>query len=398
MPEAYTHIRIAHMAQELLKDSIGPVENLSAYEMGANGPDPLFAHRAWSKRRPLEALAQKMHTEHCGRFLRAMIFRAYTPAQRDYTMGFLTHYAADTQLHPYVQAQAGPGGQFDRKEGHAFCESAMDTYFYEKDGQPTPMDGQQKAPSLSPNDLAEVTTLLKACIGEVYHTEVTQEDLADSFHAFHWLHTRVLTVSQQKHAKRAGLTLVECLVLRRPGFVRSHMTPAHLPPEGFRSEWNDPVTGFAHTQGPDELCTAAAQEAARMMKMTFAYWRGVAAPEQLAVALGDKNYLTGQLSQNEETENSRALPQTAPEPLAEAPAAPSPAPQDIPVSAEAVPPQPGEAIPVIPAGSVPPQMGEMAPPVSPVQTQQPLPAFQPGTEQQTPDFSLPQNPPADGVL
>ena len=109
MPEAYTHIRIARMAQELLKDSIGPVENLSAYEMGANGPDPLFAHRAWSKRRPLEALAQKMHTEHCGRFLRAMIFRAYTPAQRDYTMGFLTHYAADTQLHPYVQAQAGTG-------------------------------------------------------------------------------------------------------------------------------------------------------------------------------------------------------------------------------------------------------------------------------------------------
>ena len=31
MPEAYTHIRIARMAQELLKDSIGPVENLSAY-------------------------------------------------------------------------------------------------------------------------------------------------------------------------------------------------------------------------------------------------------------------------------------------------------------------------------------------------------------------------------
>ena len=104
----------------------------------------------------------------------------------------------------------------------------------------SPPDGRT-AESAQPvaQRFAEVTALLKACIGEVYHTEVTQEDLADSFHAFHWLHTRVLTVSQQKHAKRAGLTLVECLILRRPGFVRSHMTPAHLPPEGFRSEWND---------------------------------------------------------------------------------------------------------------------------------------------------------------
>lgn len=395
MPEAYTHIRIARMAQDILKDSIGPIENVSAYEMGANGPDPLFAHRVWSKRRPLEALAQKMHTEQCGRFLRAMIFRAYTPAQRDYTMGFLTHYAADTTLHPYVQAQAGQGGQFDRKEGHAFCESAMDTYFYEKDGQPTPMNGQQKAPSLSPNDLAEVTALLKACIGEVYHTEVTQEDLADGFHAFRWLHTRVLTVGQQKHAKRAGLTLVECLVLRRPGFVRSHMTPANLPAEGFRSEWNDPVTGCANTQGPDALCEMAAQEAARMMKMTFAYWRGVAAPEQLAVALGDKNYLTGQLSQSQEAENTGTLPQTAPEPPAETPAAPAVG--AAPIPAESVLPQPAEAMPDAPAEALPPQMGEMVP-VNTEQAVQPISNLPPMMEPETSAFPLPQNPPAGGAL
>lgn len=41
-----------------------------------------------------------------------------------------------------------------------------------------------------------------------------------------------------------------------------------------------------------------------MIKMTFAYWRGLAAPEQLAVALGDKNYLTGALSAQEEPEES----------------------------------------------------------------------------------------------
>lgn len=304
MPEAYTHIRIARMAQKILQDSIGPAENTGAYEMGANGPDPLFAHHVCSRQRPLEALGQALHTQRCGRFLRAMIFRAYTPAQRSYTQGFLTHYAADTTLHPYVQAQAAEGGLFAGKEGHGFCESAMDTYFYEKDGLPLPMDGAVKAPALAPEDLAQITALLKACIAEVYGVSVTQEDLADSFHDFRWLHTRVLTIPKTQHAKRAGLTLAEYLILRRPGFVRSHITPAKIPLQGLPSEWSDPVTGQSRSDGPDALCEAAAKEAAHMIKMTFAYWRGLAAPEQLAVALGDKNYLTGALSAQEEPEES----------------------------------------------------------------------------------------------
>lgn len=389
MPEAYTHIRIARMAQEILKDSIGPLGNGNAYEMGANGPDPLFAHRAWSKHRPLETLAQKMHTEQCGRFLRAMIFRAYTSAQRDYTMGFLTHYAADTVLHPYVQAQAAQGGQFERKEGHAFCESAMDTYFYQKDGLPDPMDGQQKAPALSPNDLAEVTALLKACVAEVYHTQVTQEDLADSFHAFRWLHTRVLTVAHQKRAKRAGLTLVEYLVLRRPGFVRSHMTPARIPQEGFRQEWSDPLTGQAHTQGPDALCETAAQEAARMMKMTFAYWRGVAAPEQLAVALGDKNYLTGQLSQTEEAaEGSQSAE------IEQVPAEPISAPSSVPVQ-----PMPVETVQPPFVEAVQPATAEQAQgmPIEPIQPMPPLTVPQPAAQEQA-VFPLEQSTQTDGLM
>ena len=101
MPEAYTHIRTA---RRTLAQSGAPAPDTAAYEMGANGPDPLFAYHVLqsAKKRPydLAALGGRMHEEQTGRFLRAMVFRAWSEAQRSYTLGFLSHYAADSTLHP----------------------------------------------------------------------------------------------------------------------------------------------------------------------------------------------------------------------------------------------------------------------------------------------------------
>ena len=132
MPEAYTHIRIARAA---LAQSGEHAPSTAAYEMGANGPDPLFAYRVLSAKRPwpLPELGGRMHDEQCGRFLRTMIFAASTPAQRSYALGFLAHYAADSVMHPYVAFQCGPQGQFNIPEGHGFCEVAMDSMFHEQD-------------------------------------------------------------------------------------------------------------------------------------------------------------------------------------------------------------------------------------------------------------------------
>lgn len=118
MPEAYTHIRIARAA---LAQSGEHAPSMAAYEMGANGPDPLFAYRVLSAKRPwpLPELGGRMHDEQCGRFLRTMIFAASTPAQRSYALGFLAHYAADSVMHPYVAFQCGPQGQFNIPEGTA---------------------------------------------------------------------------------------------------------------------------------------------------------------------------------------------------------------------------------------------------------------------------------------
>ena len=153
MPEAYTHIRIARAA---LAQSGEHAPSMAAYEMGANGPDPLFAYRVLSAKRPwpLPELGGRMHDEQCGRFLRTMIFAASTPAQRSYALGFLAHYAADSVMHPYVAFQCGPQGQFNIPEGHGFCEVAMDRMCHEQDcGSPAVPAGPD-APGLPPQELA----------------------------------------------------------------------------------------------------------------------------------------------------------------------------------------------------------------------------------------------------
>ena len=87
-----------------------------------------------SARTDLAALGERMHEEQTGRFLRAMVFRAWSEAQRSYTLGFLSHYAADSTLHPYVEALCAPGGVFGGQYGHGFCEAALDSELHEQDG------------------------------------------------------------------------------------------------------------------------------------------------------------------------------------------------------------------------------------------------------------------------
>lgn len=300
MPEAYTHLRIARACRALPEAApaapfLEGTALTEAYEMGAQGPDPLFAFRVLSRKKPcdLADLAERIHTRSCGAFLRAMVFRAYSPVQRAYALGFLTHYAADAAIHPYVSAVTAPGMPFAGPEGHGYCEVAMDTRFHQADGLGPAVKGEEVAPALYTDALAHVCALLRACALEAFGEEVDVEHLADAFHDFRWLHTKIFPATP---ARRAAVWLAERLVLRRPGYGRSHMTPAPLPAQGFPDSWTDPATGAAHTaEGPEALCAAAAADAARLCAAAAAYWQGAASKDDVAMAIGDRSYLTGAL-------------------------------------------------------------------------------------------------------
>ena len=296
MPEAYTHIRTA---RRTLAQSGAPAPDTAAYEMGANGPDPLFAYHVLqsAKKRPydLAALGGRMHEEQTGRFLRAMVFRAWSEAQRSYTLGFLSHYAADSTLHPYVEALCAPGGVFSGPYGHGFCEVALDSELHEQDGLGRAVPKEHAAPALSPKALAEVCELLHACILEVYGLEVSREALADCFHDFAWLHGMFCAGA----GKRLLIRAVQ-LFMGKPGWGMSHVTPAAAPQGGFPEQWENPFTHAQQQSGPPALLAQAQELGSQYQKAAAAYWEGVLDKVQLAAVLGDRSYLTGLLSRGPE--------------------------------------------------------------------------------------------------
>ena len=291
MPEAYTHMRIAQAARV---HSGVYVPDMAAYKAGANGPDPLFAYRllCGTNRQPLAALARRMHNEQCGRFLRTLIFRAGTPAQRGYALGFLTHCAADSTLHPYVAFQSGEKGQFHRPHGHAWCESALDSMFHEKDRKTPLVPPDTAAPPLPPQALAEVTQLLHDAIAHVYGETISHEALADAFHDFHTLRRLACTPGGGKRK----LVRLFSRAVPLADWGLAHMTPAPCPSEGFAEQWENPYTHAVRRAGPEALCAESALLAESMMKAAAAYWDGRGIKYGVAMAVGDRNYMTGLIS------------------------------------------------------------------------------------------------------
>ena len=105
MPEGYTHVRTARKAAETIHYKI---QCPAAFAAGANGPDSFFCFEIWKKRAKrrydLPGLGNRMHEEKTGEFLRSLCRHVKSRPQVEYALGFLSHYAADTVVHPFVYA------------------------------------------------------------------------------------------------------------------------------------------------------------------------------------------------------------------------------------------------------------------------------------------------------
>ncbi len=293
MPEAYVHRCVAQAALE--KSGIRPPKSMAPYYMGANGPDVLFTYRVLSRRRPYELaqLGGRMHDEQCGRFLRALIFSAHTPAQMNYALGFVTHYAADSIMHPYIEFQCSEAGQFRMPHGHGFCEVSLDSLFHEQRCGTPGVPAEDAAAKLSPREMAEVTRLLHDALLEVYGEDIPPEALADTMQSFYELH-RVFC--SRFGFLRGVMWCAERLILRSPGFGMCHMTPAKQPEGGFTREWVHPFTHVHMTAGPQELYEQSEALAKRYLRAVESYWLGQISKQQLAAELGDRSYSTGLMS------------------------------------------------------------------------------------------------------
>ena len=124
MPAAYTHQCVAWEALALLPAAIRKKiqPHLALYYFGAQGADFCFFYSI------LGGFSQNLgsYLHRKGGYAAFKVCKAFSvePPLLAYSLGYITHYAADTVFHPFVYANAGKSAV-----KHTRIENALDCHF-----------------------------------------------------------------------------------------------------------------------------------------------------------------------------------------------------------------------------------------------------------------------------
>lgn len=137
MPANYAHLRFGQeMMPKLPPDVLRAVQKYpKLYKLGAHGPDFLFCYRPglipWDK-----SLGHRYHYGDTRAFFSGIVRRLRLKPREEataYLYGLLTHYALDSQCHPYIKQADAEG-----IAGHIQIETEFDRLLLEKDGLLSP--------------------------------------------------------------------------------------------------------------------------------------------------------------------------------------------------------------------------------------------------------------------
>lgn len=290
MPECYTH---CYVASQALMRSGKVVTSHPAFLAGANGPDPLYAYQALKKDRApdLTTMAKRIQCEKTGAFLSTLVQLSMTSIQQSFTLGFLSHYAADCVLHPYVAAMSVKGMPYGGEKGNIFLESAIDSYLYYRDFKTYLVPLHAGTPVLITEDLAQVTSLLHESILQVYGVDIPAVALADTYHSN--LNARKFMISKHGFKKAVAAVMEPMFFGKNSRYtIRAHMQPAK-PLKKLPNHWENPYTHEAADATLEEMLMLAEQAGASLILAAMEFWLGNIDAAQLSAALGDNNYFTG---------------------------------------------------------------------------------------------------------
>ncbi|HHX49677.1 MAG TPA: zinc dependent phospholipase C family protein [Clostridiales bacterium] len=171
MPNLITHIEFAKKVYERLPDETKKIVegDMQAYILGSIGPDVLFALRELGikdiERYPnlLQFMAQYESFEG----MRKYQIENPSDTRYAYMLGYLCHYVADKNLHPYVNyfQENVLAKDMNRQEFaslHSLIESALDTYVL------ISMRGYENPNLYKPNKELKITRKKKIEIGKIY--------------------------------------------------------------------------------------------------------------------------------------------------------------------------------------------------------------------------------------
>ncbi len=282
MPEGYTHSSIALKAAQAAGWNI---TSRAAFMAGANGPDMLFPYQGWRpaarRKVDLRAFGERMHSERTGAFLKALSKYAVTPTQRDYFLGFLTHYAVDTVVHPYVEAITKCCAPYGGKAGHGAFEAALDSHLHQKATGKAAVPADDMCPKLTGVELAQVNAQLQCAIMDTYGVEIPRSCLADAFSHAYTLR-RLFVSHTPLRLRQKAFRVVECFMGGK-GYITGHLTPQPLrgissrdANKGIRlpNVWQDPYTGETREENIYQLLEKAEMYSTLLIREATALYTG----------------------------------------------------------------------------------------------------------------------------
>ena len=135
MPSTYAHYRLGNDVKTSLTGKIKQLveDNYESFALGLHGPDLLFYYKPLTNNRT-NAIGYAIHERFASLFFE-MAGKVYSErgeraADEAYLLGFLCHFALDSEGHPVVNAEMKA-----KNLSHTEIESAFDRYLLLKDGK-----------------------------------------------------------------------------------------------------------------------------------------------------------------------------------------------------------------------------------------------------------------------
>lgn len=234
-------------------------EELLAFLLGNQGPDPLFARFSTlpSVARRCHRLAHDMHDAHMTRAMFAMregvgyLPQADERVGRAFALGLLAHYALDRTAHPFVFGQqdalaaANPALADATSELHAVIEGDIDSWILWEKRRATVLDRPATGNLMRTERIDRVAGALVSQVAyAAFGVELAAEEYAGCTRDYEWEY-RMLDPAGSSRIRLAGA--LERLV-RPHSFAESMahrvVRTCDCPAANLdRREWHDPWTG-----------------------------------------------------------------------------------------------------------------------------------------------------------
>lgn len=289
MAEGYAHIRTAK--KSLLLSGVFVIDS-AVFSCGAQGPDPLFFKLCFNPKNPflLPTIARHMHNFHTGRFLCSLVKSADNLIKQSYALGFLSHYATDCNIHPYVEfLTVGDNPLYPMAQGHGFFEAALDSELYNLDYGSRVVNAAVSTPLPNRARLKIVADMLKQSIKEIYGEEIRNAALIKSFKNIR-LARRMLVAKSDR--KRSFFRFIEKYILRHENLLLSHITPGGILPP-LPKEWASPFEkSILQQKDIFEILKSAEKDGAVYMRFAQSYWKGNISLDEFSGVIGSRSYKT----------------------------------------------------------------------------------------------------------